>query len=63
MQSNVTALLSKFGGMSYSRVELELQWLNSNLTTISRTFEGARYNTSHKLGQFNMVSFVQLLQL
>ena len=57
MQSNVTALLAKFGGMSYSRVEMELQWLNSNLTAISRTFEGARYNTSQKLGQFTMVSF------
>ena len=57
MQANVTSLLSKFGGMSYERIEMELDWLNGNLTTASTAFSGARYNTSEKLEQFKVVRF------
>jgi len=55
MHANVTALLSKFGGMTYERIETELDWLNGNLTVATKAFSGARYNTSEKLQQFQMV--------
>ncbi|XP_066933957.1 laminin subunit gamma-1-like [Clytia hemisphaerica] len=55
MQANVTSLLSKFGGMSYERIEMELDWLNGNLSAASTAFSGARYNTSEKLEQFKVI--------
>lgn len=56
LHSNVTYLLSKFGGMSYENVQSHLTWLNGNLTYVMDVFSGANYNTTAKEGQFKQVN-------
>ncbi|XP_057289958.1 laminin subunit gamma-1-like [Hydractinia symbiolongicarpus] len=55
LHSNVTYLLSKFGGMSYENVQSHLTWLNGNLTYVMDVFSGANYNTTAKEGQFKQI--------
>lgn len=56
LHQNVTALLSKFGGMTSQQIEEELAILNGNLSYVMNVFQGARYNTSAKELQFKQVT-------
>ena len=53
---NTSALLARFGSMSYSQINTEIQILNNNLTYASTVFEGAQYDTRAKEAQFRQVS-------
>ncbi|XP_065068970.1 laminin subunit gamma-1-like [Rhopilema esculentum] len=55
LMANTSALLARFGSMSYSQINTEIQILNNNLTYASTVFEGAQYDTRAKEAQFRQI--------